>query len=69
MERDLLISEISKLDKQLGIVAQQIQNTDYNITGLVAQNTRYMDRRDLLETKKADLETQLASLPAEEPPQ
>ncbi len=65
MERDLLISEISKLDKQLGIVAQQIQNTDYNITGLVAQNTRYMDRRDLLETKKADLETQLASLPEE----
>jgi hypothetical protein len=65
MERDLLISEISKLDKQLGIVAQQIQNTDYNITGLIAQNTRYMDRRDLLETKKADLETQLASLAAE----
>lgn len=66
MERDLLISEISKLDKQLGIVAQQIQNTDYNITGLVAQNTRYMDRRDLLEIQKANLETQLASL-AEEP--
>ena len=66
MERDLLISEISKLDKQLGIVAQQIQNTNYNITGLIAQNTRYMDRRDLLEIRKANIETQLASL-AEEP--
>lgn len=69
MERDLIVKEIEKIDKQLEIVNLQIQNTNYNITGLIAQNTRYMGRRDLLEARKVDLETQLASLPIEEPPQ
>lgn len=67
MERDLIIAEIEKIDKGLEIVERQIQNSDYNIAGLIQQKTRHMDRRDLLETKKADLETQLASLPEGEP--
>jgi hypothetical protein len=37
----------------------QIQNTEYNITGLISQQTKYIERRDLLEAKKAKLEAEL----------
>lgn len=67
MERDLLISEISKLDNELKIVAGQIQNSDYNIAGLIAQKNRHMDRRDLLETKKTELQAELDAIPEPEP--
>jgi chromosome segregation ATPase len=67
MEREYLEQEIKKLDGQIEILTRQIENSDRNITGLVAQKTRHMDRRDLMETRKAELEAELALLPAEEP--
>ena len=57
--------EIKKLEGQIEILTRQIENSDRNITGLVAQKTRHMDRRDVLETRKTELETELASLPEE----
>lgn len=60
-----LQEELQKANKQLDIVEMQIQNTEYNITGLISQQTKYMDRRDMLEARKAELETELASLPDE----
>jgi len=65
MEREFLAEEIKKLDGQIEILTRQIENSDRNITGLVAQKTRHMDRRDVLETRKTELETELASLPDE----
>ena len=67
MDREFLEQEIKKLDGQIEILSRQIENSDRNITGLVAQKTRHMDRRDLMETRKAELEAELALLPAEEP--
>jgi chromosome segregation ATPase len=58
MKREYLEQEIKKLDGQ-------IENSDRNITGLVAQKTRHMDRRDLLENRKAELEIELAGLTPE----
>ena len=63
--RELLQEEIKKLEGQIESLTRQIENSDRNITGLVAQKTRHMDRRDMLETKKTELETELASLPEE----
>jgi chromosome segregation ATPase len=63
MDREFLEQEIKKLDGQIEILTRQIENSDRNITGLVAQKTRHMDRRDLMETKKAELEAELAQLP------
>ncbi len=60
-----LQEELQKANKQLDIVEMQIQNTEYNITGLISQQTKYMERRDMLEAEKARLETELASLPDE----
>ena len=68
MEREFLAEEIKKLDGQIEILTRQIENSDRNITGLVAQKTRHMDRRDLLEVRKAELEAELVNLP-EEPPE
>jgi chromosome segregation ATPase len=65
MDREFLEQEIKKLDGQIEILTRQIDNSDRNITGLVAQKTRHMDRRDMLETRKTELETELASLPDE----
>ena len=65
MKREYLEQEIKKLDGQIEILTRQIENSDRNITGLVAQKTRHMDRRDVLETRKTELETELASLPDE----
>jgi uncharacterized protein involved in exopolysaccharide biosynthesis len=65
-ERELLQEEIKKLNGQIEILIRQIENSDRNITGLVAQKTRHMDRRDLLETRKSELETELAVLLPEE---
>jgi chromosome segregation ATPase len=65
-ERELLQEEIKKLNGQIEILNRQIENSDRNITGLVAQKTRHMDRRDLLEGKKAKLEAELALIPEEE---
>ena len=69
MDREFLEQEIKKLDGQIEILTRQIENSDRNITGLVAQKTRHMDRRDLLEQKRVELETELATLPEEEPEQ
>ena len=65
MDKEFLEQEIKKVDRQIEILTQQIDNSDRNITGLVAQKTRHMDRRDLLEQKKVEMETELASLPDE----
>jgi hypothetical protein len=62
-ERELLLEEIKKIDRQLEIVTRQIDNSDYNITGLIAQKTRHMDRRDFLEAEKLKLEEKLKLLP------
>ncbi|HBQ86252.1 MAG TPA: hypothetical protein DD811_07215 [Syntrophomonas sp.] len=67
MDRELLQKEIEKLDKRIESLTWQIENSDKNITGLVAQKTRHMDRRDMLEVKKSEFEAELALLPAEEP--
>lgn len=64
-EKELLQEEIKKLEGQIQILSRQIENSDRNITGLVAQKTRHMDRRDLLEVRKGELEIELASLPDE----
>lgn len=66
-EREFLQEEIKKLNGQIEILTRQIENSDRNITGLVAQKTRHMDRRDMLEAKREELETELALLPTEEP--
>ena len=65
MEREYLEQEIKKLDGQIEILTRQIDNSDRNITGLVAQKTRHMDRRDLLEQKRVEMETELAGLTPE----
>lgn len=69
MDKEFLEQEIKKVDRQIEILTQQIDNSDRNITGLVAQKTRHMDRRDLLEQKRVELEAELATLPEEEPEQ
>lgn len=68
-EKEMLEQEIKKISNEIGILTLQIDNSDRNITGLVAQKTRHMDRRDLLEQKRVELETELAALPEEEPEQ
>ena len=65
MEREILEQELKKVDGQIEVLTRQIENSDRNITGLVAQKTRHMDRRDILETRKAELEAELANLPEE----
>jgi chromosome segregation ATPase len=65
MEREYLEQEIKKLDGQIEILTRQIDNSDRNITGLVAQKTRHMDRRDLLEQKRVEMEAELAGLTPE----
>jgi chromosome segregation ATPase len=65
MEREYLEQEIKKLDGQIEILTRQIDNSDRNITGLIAQKTRHMDRRDMLEAEKADLEAELTALEKE----
>jgi len=65
MEREYLEQEIKKLDGQIEILTRQIENSDRNITGLVAQKTRHMDRRDLLEQKRVEMEAELAGLTPE----
>ena len=67
MDKEFLEQEIKKLDGQIEILTRQIDNSDRNITGLVAQKTRHMDRRDILETRKAELEAELAGLEPEQP--
>ena len=66
-EKELLQEEIKKLEGQIQILSRQIENSDRNITGLVAQKTRHMDRRDLLEARKVELEAELAGLEPEQP--
>lgn len=63
--RAILQEEIAKKEKQLEHLEQQIINSDRNITGLIAQKTRHMDRRDMLEAEKADLEAELTALEKE----
>ena len=67
MDKEFLEQEIKKVDGQIEILTRQIENSDRNITGLVAQKTRHMDRRDILETRKAELEAELAGLEPEQP--
>ena len=66
MEREYLEQEIKKLDGQIEILTRQIENSDRNITGLISQKTRHMDRRDMMEAKRAELEAELATLFPEE---
>ena len=65
MDREFLEQEIKKLDGQIEVLTRQIENSDRNITGLVAQKTRHMDRRDMMEAKKVELEAELVNLPEE----
>lgn len=67
MDKEFLEQEIKKLDGQIEILTRQIENSDRNITGLVAQKTRHMDRRDMLEVKRVELEAELAELIVEQP--
>ena len=67
MDKEFLEQEIKKVDGQIEILTRQIDNSDRNITGLVAQKTRHMDRRDVLEVRKAELEAELAGLEPEQP--
>lgn len=62
MERVILEEQLALINEQILIVARQIENSDRNITGLITQKTRHMDRRDILEARKADIEAQLALL-------
>jgi chromosome segregation ATPase len=65
-EKKALLIEIQELDRQIDILAKQVDNCDRNITALIEQKSRHMDRRDLLEGKKAKLEAELALIPEEE---
>jgi chromosome segregation ATPase len=65
-EKEALLIEIQELDRQIDILAKQVDNCDRNITALIEQKSRHMDRRDLLERKKAKLEAELALIPEEE---
>ena len=60
-----LQEELQRVNKQLDVVEVQIQNTEYNITGLIAQQTKYLDRRDMLEAKKVRLEAELTTFEKE----
>ena len=60
-----LQEELQRVNKQLDVVEVQIQNTEYNITGLIAQQTKYLDRRDMLEVEKARLEAELTAFEKE----
>jgi hypothetical protein len=62
MEKVILEEQLALINEQILIVARQIENSDRNITGLITQKTRHMDRRDILEARKADIEAQLALL-------
>jgi len=66
MDKEFLEQEIKKLNGQIEVLTRQIENSDRNITGLVAQKTRHMDRLDLLEVRKAELEAELALILEEE---
>ena len=66
-DKEFLQEEIKKLDGYIENLTRQIDNSDRNITGLVAQKTRHMDRRDMLETRKAELEAELAGVEPEQP--
>lgn len=65
-EKKALLIEIQELDRQIDILTKQIDNCDRNITALIEQKSRHMDRRDLLEHKKRQLEAELATLLPEE---
>jgi chromosome segregation ATPase len=65
-EKEMLQEEIKKVNGQISILTRQIENSDRNVTGLIAQQTRHMDRRDSLEQKMIELEAELATLLEEE---
>lgn len=65
-EREVIQVEIEKLGKEINILTRIIDNCDRNVTALIEQKSRHMDRRDLLEGKKAKLEAELALIPEEE---
>jgi len=66
MDKESLREEIKKLDERIMILTSQIDNGERNITGLIVQQTRRMDRRDMLEAQKAELEAELLRLEEEE---
>jgi len=68
-EREVKQAEIEKLGKEINILTRIIDNCDRNVTALIEQKSRHMDRRDLLEGKKAKLEAELAGLEPEQPPE
>jgi chromosome segregation ATPase len=65
-EKEALLIELQEFDRQIDILTKQVDNCDRNITALIEQKSRHMDRRDLLEGKKAKLEAELALIPEEE---
>lgn len=65
-EREVKQAEIEKLGKEINILTRVIDNCDRNVTALIEQQARHMDRRDLLEHKKRQLEAELATLLPEE---
>lgn len=65
-EREVKQAEIEKLGKEINVLTRIIDNCDRNVTALIEQKSRHMDRRDLLEHKKRQLETELATLLPEE---
>ncbi len=65
-EKEVITIEIQELDRQIAILTKQTDNCDRNITALIEQKSRHMDRRDLLEGKKTKLEAELALIPEEE---
>ena len=65
-QRELLEQEIKELRSQSDILSRQIDNNNKNVTGLVEQGLRYLNRRDLTEQKLTAKETELANLPEDE---
>lgn len=60
--RELLETELAKTVAQQDIVNKQIENSDYNIAGLISQKTRHMDKWDALEAKRVSLQAELEAV-------
>mgnify|MGYP000886982673 CR=1 FL=1 len=64
--REVLETELAKIIAQQDIVNKQIENSDYNIAGLISQKTRHMDKWDALEEKRVSLQAELETVIAAE---
>jgi hypothetical protein len=61
-EREVIQVEIEKLGKEINILTRIIDNCDRNVTALIEQQARHMNRRDVLEARKIELEADLAEI-------